>query len=251
MGNCTGRFQGNRNGARASQPSHSELQAELQTERQARLQSARQNAPINLTTLRPFLEQMAKCLATKRRDLTLITIGGEIYSVLLDDKFPPHDTDFLRTNMRNDQLKWLQEAVQYAQYQCPQPTGVASFRPDKMLQLPEAVHLSVEREAVAQDACAFKRTGLKILAPPWEYAFCVKMATLAHGVTRSDDALSDAAAYLNHNVMKHASSPMTLKMIKGWVRSYQLHWDSAVFRDITKIFHEKYGLAPWETSQQT
>jgi hypothetical protein len=81
--------------------------------------------------------------------------------------------------------------------------------------------------------------------------FCVKMATLARGATSSDDALSDAAVYLNHTVMKHASSPMTLKMVKAWVRSYQMRWDSAVFRDISKFFHEKYGQFPWEKSQET
>jgi hypothetical protein len=134
------------------------------------------------------------------QELTVIIIGAAINTLLLRNRCMTHNVDFFGTNIDNNQRRSLGHAVSYAERQSPSTLGASWFDNENEVTICDLdVHLKVTHEALAQNEIGFQRTGLKITASPWQFAFCAKVSRFASG--RKGGArpydLTDAVSYLH------------------------------------------------------
>lgn len=171
-------------------------------------------------TLEAALTTMAVYIDRRRQNITIITVGGAVNTMLLQSRQSTHDVDFCGTNLNNDQRILLDEAARYAEEQSQTPLGGEWFNNQMMLWLPPNIHRQVTQEALEQDEVVFERRGLKVVAAPWKYALCGKMNRLVRPHEARPYDVTDAASYLHHYILKHGG-PVSAAQIKQWCRAYQ------------------------------
>jgi hypothetical protein len=145
------------------------------------------------------LELMAKYKHQQDQELTVIIIGAAINTLLLRNRCMTHNVDFFGTDIDNNQRRSLGHAVSSAERQSTSTLGASWFDNENEVTICDLdVHLKVTHEALAQTEIGFQRTGLKITASPWQFAFCAKVSRFASG--RKGGArpydLTDAVSYL-------------------------------------------------------
>ncbi|KAL8861896.1 MAG: hypothetical protein Q9178_001765 [Gyalolechia marmorata] len=119
-------------------------------------------------TLRAALTTMANYIGDQRQEITIITVGGKVITMLLRTRESTHDVDFFGTNLNNSQRVLLDEAANQT-----------------MSWLPPDVHRTITREALDQNQIFFHKRGLKVVAAPSNYALCGKMKRLVPARSKS------------------------------------------------------------------
>ena len=191
-------------------------------------------------TLETALTAMASFIDMQRQNITIITVGGAVNTLLLQSRRSTHDVDFFGTNLTNDQRILLDKAAMYAEKKSHTPLGGEWFNNQTMLWLPPNVHRKVTHEALEQNEVVFHRRGLKVVAAPWNYALCGKMNRLVRlGQVRSYD-VTDAASYLHYHILKHGG-PVSAARIEGWCQAYQKDTSNDVIRAVKKEYQRLYG----------
>lgn len=113
-------------------------------------------------TLEAALTAMADFIDMQRQRITIITVGGAVNTLLLQNRHSTHDVDFYGTNLSNDQRILLDEAAKYAERKSQTPLGGEWFNNQTMLWLPPNVHRKVTQEALEQNKVVFHRRGLNL-----------------------------------------------------------------------------------------
>lgn len=190
-------------------------------------------------TLEVALTTMADFIDEQRQNITIITIGGAVNTLLLQDRQSTHDVDFFGTNINNDQRILLDEAARYAERQSRTPLGGEWFNNQMMLWLPPNVHQKVTQEALEQNEVVFARKGLKLVVAPWNYALCGKMNRLARPDQIRPYDVIDAASYLHHHILRNGG-PVSAARIKRWCQEYQKDTSDDIIRTVKKEYRRLY-----------
>ncbi len=190
-------------------------------------------------TLEAALLTMADYIDMQGQNITIITVGGAVNTLLLQNRQSTHDVDFFGTNLNNNQRILLDEAARYAERRSRTPLGGEWFNNQGMLWLPPNVHRKVTQEALEQNEVVFFSRGLKLVAAPWNYALCGKMNRLI----RPDQArlydITDAASYLHQYILRNGG-PVSATRIKRWCQVYQKDTSNEVIRAVNKEYRRLY-----------
>lgn len=195
-------------------------------------------------TIQQALHLMASYLANQGQNITIITVGGSISSLLLKDQLTREHLDYIATDVSEEQRKILAAAAKYARLKCSLPIhgGWFSTRGDDTLKLPFSVHRQVVLRSISQNEIIFQARGLNILAAPWEYAFVATLGRLVsdRAVARPHD-LEDAVAYLHRYIEGWWDGPLTIGQVEFWARLYGVPGVEIMARFIATRYRAVYG----------
>ena len=196
---------------------------------------------LDRSTIIAALTTMANYIHQRQQSLTIITVGGAVNTLLLQNRQSTHDVDFFGTNLDNDQRILLDKAAREAERRSAQPLGGEWFNNQTVQWLPPNVHKRVTAEALALNEIVFQRSGLKVVAAPWNYAMCGKMNRLARAseLHRPYDA-SDAASYLHYYIERSNSGSVSATQVKQWCQDYQKSTSDAVIRAVNAEYRRLY-----------
>lgn len=191
-------------------------------------------------TLEAALTTMAEFIASQNQNITIIVVGGAVNTLLLQDRQSTHDVDFFGTNLNNEQRILLDKTAEYADRRSQTPLGGEWFNNQAMLWMPPDVHRRVTKEALEHDNVVFEKSGLKVVAAPWNYALCSKLDRLVRrGELRPYDT-TDAASYLHQYILSHAK-PVTAAQVKRWCQAYHKGTSNDAIRAVNKEYRRLYG----------
>jgi hypothetical protein len=188
------------------------------------------------------LRQMADFLRDSRENMTIITVGGPISTLMLRDRLQRRSLNFIGVQMTSRRRNMLEAAATYARSHNQDSLGPTWFHAKTMLRLPPNVHRAVTQAAISAREVVFKSSGLTILAAPWDYAFCATIDKLASGI--SSDRLydyTDALAYLHRYIQGQDDRPVTVPEIQAWARSYGIPPLRMRISTMALDYHMTYG----------
>ena len=187
-------------------------------------------------TLEAALTIMANFIHRHGQTIAVIAVGGAVNTLLLQNRQSTHDVDFFGTNLNNNQRILLDEAARYAEQHSPTPLGGEWFNNQNIPWLPPDVHRTVTEQALQQNEVVFHKTGLKLIAAPWNYAFCGKMSRVLTGDQARPYDLSDAASYLHQYIRSHGGQPVRAAEVKMWCQQYQRGTSKEVLRAVNQEY---------------
>lgn len=183
---------------------------------------------------------MADYIDRQRQSLTIITVGGAVNTILLQSRDSTHDADFFGTNLNNEERILLDETTKYAERHSSTPLGGEWFNNQTMLCIPPDVHRTVTGEALRKNEVVFEKRGLKVIAAPWNYAFCGKMNRLVRPDQARPYDLGAAVSYLRCYTRKHGG-PVSKARVKSWCRKYQKDTNDDVILAINREYKRVHG----------
>ncbi|KAI9756675.1 MAG: proteasome component pup2 [Chaenotheca gracillima] len=192
-------------------------------------------------TLMDALGCMADYIDNQRQSITVIAVGGAVNTILLQSRQSTRDVDFFGCNISNQQRVLLDEASNYAGRRSKVPLGGQWFNNQTMLWIPPDIHRRVTREALDQNEIVFQKRGLKVVAAPWNYAFCGKMNQLARGTEARPYDIPDAVSFLRHHIQRRGKRPVRGNIVKQWCGEYQKATSDDVMTSINKEYKLRYG----------
>lgn len=188
------------------------------------------------------LQRMAHFLRDFRENMTIITVGGPISTLMLRDRLHRRSLDFIGVQMTSRRRNMLEAAATYARNHNQDSLGPTWFHAKTMLRLPPNVHRAVTQAAISSREVVFKSPSLTILAAPWDYAFCATIERLASGI--SSDRMydyNDALAYLHRYIEAQDDRPVTVPEIQAWARSYGIPPLRMRISTMALDYHMTYG----------
>ncbi|KAL9132147.1 MAG: hypothetical protein Q9217_000081 [Psora testacea] len=209
-------------------------------------QEAAQEPEPQLTSdlLQNALGYMAQYMARKRRNLTVIGVGGIVNVILLRTRMATHDVDFFNDNLTPDDAALLREAISFAKKQMEKYQNLQMpakwFNNQTTVFIKSALRRQLAREAMAQNEVVFSMPGLTMLAAPWSYAVCSKIHRISGGHSKRYDT-SDAATYLHRYVSRNGLRQVRAGTIRQWGESYGIAVND---RDVGKVddaYAQLYG----------
>jgi hypothetical protein len=206
-----------------------------------------QQPRIDMQAIRRTLELMGQHIAAKGEALTLIAVGGLTFTALLRDSRTPHDSEFLDARLDAPRRRLLLQAATVAQCNFSSPLVAYRFSDKNTLSPPAEIHRLITTNAIVQNKVLFQNRGLKILALPWDYAFCTEVERMLDSTT-IDSRVSSwpvshrarAAWYLHLYIQSHVGQPLRRRMIEGWPRSYKLPASQTVISEILEEYNRHY-----------
>jgi hypothetical protein len=190
-------------------------------------------------TIEEALQLMADFLRERRRELTVIVVGGATSVLFLKTRKTTHDIDFFGANVCSADLKLLDAAIHHAEKRSGRWLGDNWFNNMTATILESDVHQTLTERALKQNEIVFHRKGLRLLAAPWHYAVCGKMARMAKAKRRNYD-VDDAAGYLDRHIKTHGNRPVTVEQIEGWVISYRRKTTISVVMEVAVKYYGVY-----------
>ncbi|KAL8864100.1 MAG: hypothetical protein Q9174_007470 [Haloplaca sp. 1 TL-2023] len=184
---------------------------------------------------------MANYIDSHRQNITVVTVGGAVNTILLRTREATHDIDFFGTNINNNQRMLLDEAAKYAERHSRTPLGGEWFNNQTMLWLPPDVHRRVTDEALRQNEVVFEWPGLRLVAAPWNYSFCGKMNRLVRPDQARSYDLADAVSYLRRYIHKHGGRPVSKADVVAWCRGYQKDTSAEVMKAVNQEYRRVHG----------
>ncbi len=195
-------------------------------------------------TVQNALHLMASYLAAKGQNITIITVGGAISSLLLKDQLRRENLDYIVPNVSEEQRGILAAAARHGRAYCIRPMLGAWFsnRGDDTLKLPFSIHRQVVLKSLTQNEIIFQERGLKIIAAPWDYAFTATLGRLAsHRFISRPHDLSDAIAYLRRYIQVRGDEPLTMGEVDFCARSYGIFGVETMASFVATRYFARYG----------
>jgi hypothetical protein len=157
-----------------------------------------------------------------------------------------HDVDFYNNRLTVAEFGYLMSAAKEAADKDPQ-LNEGWFNNHTVFFIPQSQRDSLTSQAFAQNEVIFEHGGLKVLAAPWDYAFCCKIDRLAGGgvIAAQSYDLSDAVHYLNRYLTKGNLTTIPLATVKQWFTGYSLRWttgNDVVIKRLIAAYKTKYGV---------
>ncbi|KAI0911599.1 hypothetical protein F4823DRAFT_298349 [Ustulina deusta] len=184
----------------------------------------------------PDLSNVASFITKKGGDVTVVAVGGAVNTIHLQSRMVTHDVDFFNSRMTAQEIALL---VDGAKATAKRTTGLEGdwFNNRTILFMPRAQVASLTDQAFAQDEVIFHERGLKILAAPWNYAFCCKVDRISgggiHGAREYD--LDDACHYLLQYLRSTETAQIKQPTIYTWFSTYQLRWNAQVGGTLDRV----------------
>lgn len=189
---------------------------------------------------------MARYLQSKGASLTVIIVGGAVNTLFLQSRGTTHDIDFFNNNLKKEHMDLILAAARYAREQDSNlPSQWLNNR--TVLFIRADLRNTLTNEAYQQNEVVFEQRGLRVLAAPWNYAFCAKLDRLTGatdlGESRPYD-VSDAAAYLHRYLSIHRINTLTDGEVRAWANRFGTAVNSNVIRRVNEEFFSKIQLGP-------
>lgn len=204
-------------------------------------------APLpNLTrpTLTQALANVGDYLLKKKKNVTVIAVGGAVNTIFLQSRTSTHDVDFYNSRLTVAEYGYLMSAAKDAAGKDPQ-LNEGWFNNHTVFFIPQAQRDALTNQAFTQNEVIFQHGGLKVLAAPWDYAFCCKIDRLAGGGVNAAQSydLSDAVGYLYRYLTKRSLATIPLATVKQWFTAYSLRWtanNDEVIKRLNAAYKAKY-----------
>ncbi|KAF7188315.1 hypothetical protein HII31_10379 [Pseudocercospora fuligena] len=184
---------------------------------------------------------VAEDLNSRRRPLTIVTVGGAVNTLYLRSREATHDVDFFGSHLNNEELRALDAAMQYAQRRSSVPLGGAWLNNETQLHMAPDVRRFVTETALERNTVVFERPGLRVVAAPWSYLFISKANRIGTEYERGYD-LDDAVAYLRHWLSQIADNAISTRSIRDLCTRYRREMLSQeVLKRINREYRRRYG----------
>lgn len=199
---------------------------------------------IDAGTLTAALDSMAHFIKSKGENLTVISVGGAVNTLLLRTRQSTHDVDFFGTNLDNRQRRLLDEAAFYAATysQVSHNTSLRGewFNNQTQVWLPQQTHQRLTQTALEQNEIVYQQPELRIVAALWNYAFSAKVARIMTRKFRPYDP-TDAADYLHYYIRQHTNRPVMESQIRAWAQEFRHETSPQILQQVNVEYKRRYG----------
>jgi hypothetical protein len=192
------------------------------------------------------LDLMAKYIAKRKRNVTIVVVGGVVSTMLLHTRRSTQDIDFFSEKLTREDAKLLMEASRSVRGRIRDPTlGSGWFNNKTTYFINSDVRARLAAEGYQQNAIVFQASGLTLLAAPWAYQFCAKIHRMAGGGGKSHDA-GDAAGYLYRYLQSQHIQAITVGQIQQLIQKYKIQGVAKnglpqSYQAINEAFAARYG----------
>lgn len=196
-------------------------------------------------TIEKALKHAAEYISKKGGNLTIVAVGGAVNCMALRSRNTTHDFDFFNNSFGQQDYELITAAAMAAQKK-DKKLETAWLNNRTIVFMPIDLRNSLTAEAIAQNDLVFEAPGLKVVAAPWNYAFCCKVDRLAGSglLNARPYDLGDAAAYLKRYLASIAKSKTVPKAeISAWMARFQLQRSAASteFQEILAAVNQQLG----------
>ncbi|KAL1840578.1 hypothetical protein VTJ49DRAFT_310 [Mycothermus thermophilus] len=203
---------------------------------------------LDRTTLLQALTIVGNYIQQKNRQVTVIAVGGAVNTIFLQSRPSTHDVDFYNNSLSVADLRLVAEGARYAAQRIPQ-LNEEWFNNHTIFFIPHDLRSTLTQDALTQNAVIFHHGGLKLLAAPWNYAFCTKVHRLSNAGKARPYDLNDAVHYIHRYLQTHRISTVSLATVQEWFTTYRILWNAAVEQIIARVnatyraqFHVNYNV---------
>lgn len=187
------------------------------------------------------LALMARYLAQRHADVTVVATGDAVDKMLFDERYLSSAIDLFGSHLNTGQRRLLDEAATYAKGHCYQPFRMQWFDSDQKLS--DEIHRHLTQEALYQNVIVFSQPGLTVLAPPWRYAFSAKAERLMQrGRHAGPEELGDVVVYLNEVVDLNGGLP---EEVDGMLQSSAKYghdlYEKFLLLNVNFAYQQRYG----------
>ncbi|KAK4043358.1 hypothetical protein C8A01DRAFT_32484 [Parachaetomium inaequale] len=202
---------------------------------------------LNSATLTAGLTTVGDYLVSKKKSVTVVAVGGAVNTIFLKSRDSTQDVDFYNSRLTAADFEHLVNGAKAAGKKNPLLAS-GWLNNHTVFFIPQGQRDTLTDQAFVQNELIFNHPGLKVLAAPWQYAFCCKVDRLSGGginAARSYD-LSDAVVYLHRYLARQKKAGVTLATVQGWFTEYTMTWKpayAAVIKNVNAAYMAKYKVA--------
>ena len=186
------------------------------------------------------LALMAEYLQGRDANITAITVGGAVNTILLQTRPTTHDVDIFGSTLDNHARVLLDEAIQYALQHSAVSLGTDWFNTETQMWLEATMQEKLTNTALERNVVVFQMPGLTLLAAPWEYAFTAKLSRIASGTQVRAYDQDDAVAYLNQIILGRSNQPVRRTSIERWAMRYNHTVTGKPLRSVNQAYRALY-----------
>ncbi|EAU88698.1 hypothetical protein CC1G_01071 [Coprinopsis cinerea okayama7 len=169
--------------------------------------------------IRAGLNNVASALNAKKRNITIIAVGGAVNTLLLRTRASTGDVDFFyRTKTKHEDVSQVIVAANTAASSLK--LGDHWLNNHTAVFIEEGTIQQLYDEAVQQNDVVFQAAGLTVYAAPWRYALGTKLDRLSKTGARPYD-MSDAVGYLVQLIQKRKGAAVKKSEIKKWAQDFK------------------------------
>ncbi|KAG0707877.1 hypothetical protein DFH29DRAFT_893913 [Suillus ampliporus] len=134
----------------------------------------------------------AKYLNGKKKQITVVAVGGAINTMLLRSRASTADVDFFSVDRTNnkDLVGAIESTAKTMQL------GKSWMNNHTALFIPPNTMNNIYNEAIRDNVIVFNKPGLKVVAAPWMYCLVAKLEKAGKAGNSKSYDMSDAAQYL-------------------------------------------------------
>lgn len=196
---------------------------------------------ISRDLLRTALHEMAAQIqASGGKTITVIAVGGAVNTIFLRTREATHDIDFFHSSATASEISLISQAGKQVDDAHGGQLGGNWLNNTTALFLKHDMLKFLTREAETQNEVVFQESGLRVLAAPWDYAFCSKLDRISKGTGREYDA-TDAATYLNRYVLLHGNAPVEAAATRKWAKLYQTQVTDRDLQTVNAEYQRLFG----------
>lgn len=152
--------------------------------------------------------------------------------------------DFLQVEESEVQRDLLTRAAEYARSKCPVALEASWFNNQPLLWLSPEVHEKISREAEEQDEVVFGKPGLEVLAAPWKFAICTKIARIKQCNSANKHPpeydYTDAVSYLRQYLRQTGGQPVPMLDLQAWATEYHMELPLELIREVGKQYYRQW-----------
>ncbi|KAF8550158.1 hypothetical protein OG21DRAFT_1514399 [Imleria badia] len=182
---------------------------------------------------------VAKYLDSKKLNVSIVTVGGAVNTVLLKSRASTGDVDFFyRTKTASAIVHEVVEGGKLAE----KKLNLSSqwLNNHTVVFIEEGTIHDLYIEAIDQNEKVFSAKGLTVYAAPWNYALMTKLDRAAQQGAKSYD-MADAVDYLERLIHSRGEHAVKRSELEAWAKQYKLSEPTkAVMDKLATEFKEKH-----------
>jgi len=190
------------------------------------------------------LKVVASHLHAKKLNVSIVTVGGAVNTVLLKTRASTGDVDFFyRTkNSGSSDSQLVHEVVEGGKLaETKLGLGQQWLNNHTVVFIEEGTINDLYAEAIQQKAIVFSAQGLTVYAAPWVYSMMAKLDRAAKPGAKSYD-VTDAVDYLDRAIKLRGGQAVKKSELKAWATKYKLTVPTeALIEKVNKAYKAKYG----------
>ncbi|KAF4552082.1 Hypothetical protein D9617_11g009300 [Elsinoe fawcettii] len=208
----------------------------------------RSAAVVQEAAFRTYLGEVGQYISARRRQISIVAVGGIVNTLLLRTRTATQDVDFFTDGVPVEDQRLLVEAARAVRARHASELAQDWMNNHTILYVPRELRQSLVEEGYRQQAIVFQSAGLNIYAAPWSYAFVSKLDRISTAGKARDYDPVDAAAYLHQYLSARAAHQIRESMIVEWLQRFQLRTQGdsrrAALRSINNAYEQRFGSRP-------